>query len=273
MLTNSTFKYLAQLALVLLLSNMASATASAQPQRNAQKIVTCHSNNSEYQRCNVHNWSGVELIRQVSKTPCVRGDNWGVDGEWMWVSGGCRGDFGEVVRAQPRSPDPRGEIVMDFTKSCHSNNGKFKRCQVGLWDDAALVQNDSRTRCVRGDNWDLDGTTIWVSDGCRGVFAEVRHRQDRPVRRGGQRRANRRPPSRARPPTGHNWDREIRFVCQSHDQHYKFCSVDVGPRGWVELDKRESRAQCIERQSWGWNRAGIWVDQGCRAKFVVHRRR
>lgn len=266
---NSPLTYIAQLALVLAVVVMATPTAAAQPHRDARKTVTCHSNNHEYQRCNVHKWHGVELIRQVSGTPCVRGDNWGVDGEWLWVSGGCRADFGEVVRPGHRGPDPRSEIILDYKKSCHSNNGQFKRCQVGLWDDAALVEQDSSTRCIRGDNWDLDGTTIWVSDGCRGVFAEVRHHgQDhrRPSRGNHQ-------PRHVQAPVSGQWNREIKFVCQSHDQKYKFCSVDVGPRGWVELDNQESRAECARNRSWGWNRAGIWVDHGCRARFVVHRRR
>lgn len=266
---NPYLKHVAQLALVLAVAIMASPTAAAQSHRDARKTVTCHSNNHEYQRCNVHNWYGVELTRQVSKTPCVRGDNWGVDGEWLWVSGGCRGDFGEVRRPGRHGPERRSEIVMDYSKSCHSNNGQFKRCQVGLWDDAALVQQDSSTRCVRGDNWDLDGTTIWVSDGCRGVFAEVRHR---PEYRSDH-RTERYQPRDTRAPARQSWDREISFVCQSRDQKYKFCSVDVGARGWVELDKQESRAECVKAKSWGWNRAGLWVDHGCRARFVVHRRR
>ncbi len=279
MLSRFHFKHLIHSGVLLGIAVVTSPMALAQPHHYAQKVVTCHSNNHEYQRCNIHNWQGVELVRQVSKTPCVRGDNWGVDGEWLWVTDGCRADFGEVRRSdrygydRDRDHDQRrGEIVMDRTVSCHSNNRKFHRCQVGLWKDAALVEQDSNTRCVRGDNWDLDGTTVWVTDGCRGVFAEVRLRPERRVLRREHRGADRYyPPDR--PPPSHDWDREIRFVCQSHDQHYKFCKVDVGPRGWVELAERKSSAQCIERQSWGWNRAGIWVDRGCRAQFVVHRRR
>lgn len=261
---------IACLALVPAFLGLAASEGSAQTRHGARAVVTCHSNNNEYQRCNIHNWQGIELIRQVSRTPCVRGDNWGVDGEWLWVSGGCRADFGEVSRPWRHDPERgRGEILMDRTVSCHSNHREFRRCQVGLWDDVALVQQDSDTRCVRGDNWGLDGTAVWVTGGCRGVFAEVRHRT---LRRHARDRRHGRQPAAQFPPS-HAWDRDIEFVCQSRDQHYKLCQVDVGPRGWVELKKRESGAECIRGRSWGWNRAGIWVDRGCRARFVVHRRR
>lgn len=235
-----------------------------------RKTVTCHSNGQEFQRCNVHLWEDVELIRQSSRTPCVRGKNWGRDGEWMWVSGGCRGEFAEVRRGYaPRYGHPdrgQGLVREDYAVSCGSNKQQFQRCNVGPWDDAVLLRQDSGTRCVRGENWDLDGISIWVSGGCRGSFAELR-RDGQPAQRNA-RHARHRPGAMVEP-----WNREIRFECASTDQKYRFCSVDVGGRGSVEIESQESRAACVREQSWGWNRAGIWVNKGCRAKFVVHRRR
>jgi hypothetical protein len=46
----------------------------------------------------------------------------------------------------------------------------------------------------------------------------------------------------------------------------------VGARGHVRLQRQLSDSACIEGRSWGWNRAGIWVDQGCGASFLVTRR-
>ena len=235
-----------------------------------RKTVTCHSNSKEFQRCNVHRWEDVELIKQSSRTPCVRGKNWDRDGEWMWVSGGCRGEFAEVRRGYRAGygPASRGQAFVreDYAVSCASKNNQFKRCNVGPWGDAVLVQQESGTPCIRGQNWDLDGVTIWVSEGCRGSFAEVRH-EVRPVQRNVHRRGDRR--GAAVDP----WNREIRFQCASTDRKYQFCSVDVGRRGSVEMESQQSRAECVREQSWGWNRAGIWVDKGCRAKFVVYRKR
>lgn len=248
--------------------NAGTLQAQSRSDVSVRKTVTCHSNSKEYQRCNVHLWEDVELIRQSSKTPCVRGENWGRDGEWMWVSGGCRGEFAEVRRGYGQRYPDRGQAFVreDYAVSCASNSKQFKRCNVGPWDDAVLMQQDSGTPCIRGDNWDLDGVTIWVSEGCRGSFAEVR-RDTRPVQRNVVHARHR--PGAALDP----WNREIRFECASTDRKYQFCSVDVGPRGTVEMESQQSRADCVREQSWGWNRAGIWVDKGCRAKFVVHRQR
>jgi Protein of unknown function (DUF3011) len=38
-------------------------------------------------------------------------------------------------------------------------------------------------------------------------------------------------------------------------------------RGGVRLVKQLSREACVEGVSWGFDRDGIWVDQGCRAEF------
>ena len=40
-------------------------------------------------------------------------------------------------------------------------------------------------------------------------------------------------------------------------------------RGGVRLVKQLSREACLEGVSWGFDRDGIWVDQGCRAEFAV----
>lgn len=40
-------------------------------------------------------------------------------------------------------------------------------------------------------------------------------------------------------------------------------------RGGVRLVKQLSREACVEGVSWGFDRDGIWVDQGCRAEFRV----
>ncbi|MEO7067747.1 MAG: DUF3011 domain-containing protein [Rhodanobacter sp.] len=244
--------------------------AQSRTEMPVRKTVTCHSNANEFQRCNVHRWEDLELIRQASRTPCVRGENWGRDGEWMWVSGGCRGEFAEVRRgyASRYRYANRGQVFVreDYAVSCASNSQQFKRCNVGPWDDAVLLQQDSGTPCVRGKNWDLDGISIWVNGGCRGSFAEVR-RDVRPLPRSTL-------PARHRPSASVDpWNREIRFECASTDNKYQFCSVDVGRRGSVEMESQQSRADCVRDQSWGWNRAGIWVSKGCRAKFVVYRQR
>ncbi|HZX70713.1 MAG TPA: DUF3011 domain-containing protein [Rhodanobacter sp.] len=148
------------------------------------------------------------------------------------------------------------------TIRCESNNGKFNRCNVP-WREVELVKQESKGACIRGQGWGVDRQGLWVDRGCRGLFAEAR--------RGG--------PDHGRPDAGRpgyrpgpGWDRSIRLQCDSNKTRYQMCMVDVGRHGRVELVKRMSDARCTQGHSWGWNRAGVWVDHGCRAQFVVDRR-
>ena len=42
-------------------------------------------------------------------------------------------------------------------------------------------------------------------------------------------------------------------------------------RGGVRLERQLSQEACVEGVSWGFDRDGIWVDEGCRAEFRVGR--
>ena len=55
--------------------------------------VTCESQQEATERCPLNGPSSVTLAEQISKTPCIEGRNWGVDGNAIWVSGGCRARF------------------------------------------------------------------------------------------------------------------------------------------------------------------------------------
>lgn len=55
--------------------------------------------------------------------------------------------------------------------SCYSHAGGTERCDTGLSDIWNIsVHQISRARCRRYDTWGLDGSVIWVSDGCRADF-------------------------------------------------------------------------------------------------------
>jgi hypothetical protein len=57
--------------------------------------------------------------------------------------------------------------------------------------------------------------------------------------------------------------------CESIDYRKNWCRVDT--RGGVRLHKQKSKSPCIRGRTWGYNRNGIWVDHGCRAKFEIGR--
>lgn len=177
---------------------------------------------------------------------------------------------------------------------CESQDGRFNQCPIP-WDDAALVRQESRGECIRGDSWGVDERGLWVDHGCRGVFG--------PASRGWAGRNDNRgrgdwrygPPDAERSyrnddrddgdrddrdrddrgrggwRPGRDWDRPIRLDCHSNQSRYQLCQVDVGRHGRVTLERQVSDADCREGYSWGWNRSGVWVAHGCRAQFLVDR--
>jgi hypothetical protein len=143
---------------------------------------------------------------------------------------------------------------------CHSQNYRYNRCDVG-WRDARLVRQLSGAHCLRGQTWGIDRSgSIWVDRGCSAVFVEA----GRGDWGGGGGGGGWRP--------GPDWDQDIRFVCRSSDFRYNMCQVDVGRGGDVRIVRQISDTRCVLGRTWGYNRAGVWVDRGCAAEFEVERR-
>lgn len=59
---------------------------------------------------------------------------------------------------------------------------------------------------------------------------------------------------------------QVRVQCESRDYRYQFCPLGGGVDA-VWLIQQRSRSACIEGQSWGWDRRGVWVDRGCDGVF------
>ncbi|MBS0570111.1 MAG: DUF3011 domain-containing protein [Proteobacteria bacterium] len=138
---------------------------------------------------------------------------------------------------------------------CRSSGYNFQRCPVP-WRDARLVRQLSNTQCIRGQNWGFDRQGLWVDRGCGGRFVDARGGPGY----GGS----------WYPPSG--WDHRFQVRCPSSGYQYRFCEVDMGRGGRAYLQRQESDSACIEGRTWGWNRAGIWVDQGCSGIFTIDRR-
>jgi hypothetical protein len=101
----------------------------------------------------------------------------------------------------------------------------------------------SLSDCVENLDWGYDETGIWTARGCRAEF------------RVGF--------------AGAAIDTQSKkLVCASDDRQRKRCEVVVD--NGVDLLRQLSRTRCVKEDSWGWDRAGIWVDKGCRAEFGVH---
>ena len=84
-------------------------------------VIQCESRDGRWTHCAADTRGRIELIRQVSRAPCLRNQSWGVDKAGIWVTSGCRADFS--VGAAPAQADGARQIVR-----CESEDGRKQRC-------------------------------------------------------------------------------------------------------------------------------------------------
>lgn len=202
----------------------------------------------------------------------------------MGASGGWAGGIvvaGLVGGLLGVAPPVRAQS--DAPVRCVSSDGHYSRCAVP-WPYVELYKQESKADCIRGQSWGMDGYTLWVDRGCRGLFGPADRggygdrydnrnggRYDDDDRDGGRDRDRDYGDEGGWRP-GPGWNRRIDLQCDSNKKKYQMCQVDVGRNGSVRLGRQLSDARCTEGYSWGWNRAGVWVAHGCRGEFLVDRR-
>jgi Protein of unknown function (DUF3011) len=64
----------------------------------AMQTVVCESRSSKRSYCRADTHFGVQLMREMSRNECVVNRTWGFDGKGIWVSNGCRAEFGLNTR-------------------------------------------------------------------------------------------------------------------------------------------------------------------------------
>ncbi len=154
--------------------------------------------------------------------------HWGYDNTGIWVDGGCRAEFS--INLGWDQPGAEGNIMV-----CESHNYQRNYCPAYLGGrDVFLLRQVSNSSCV--NNWGYDRNGVWVTNGCRAEFVV----EDR----------------------SYNFGNDI-VVCSSRNRRFQGCPADT--RGGVEFLRQLSRASC--NGNWGYDRQGIWVNNGCRAKF------
>ena len=55
--------------------------------------------------------------------------------------------------------------------------------------------------------------------------------------------------------------------CESNDGRRQYCGSYNYDQ--VRFDRQISNSPCVQGRTWGVDRRGLWVDQGCRAYFVI----
>jgi hypothetical protein len=183
---------------------------------------------------------GVRLVKQLSREACVEGVSWGFDRDGIWVDKGCRAEFETGQAVSPWEP-ATGRIV-----TIESLGMQREYRYVSTRGGVRLRRQLSREACVEGVSWGFDRERIWVDKGCRAEF-EV----------GGAPQA-----------TGGSLfggPKTVKVESKGMQRVYKRTAT----KGGVRLHRQLSREACVEGVSWGFDRDGIWVDQGCRAEFQV----
>ncbi|HRD65938.1 MAG TPA: DUF3011 domain-containing protein [Candidatus Competibacter sp.] len=56
-------------------------------------------------------------------------------------------------------------------------------------------------------------------------------------------------------------------VCASDNNRYRHCPTST--HGYVTMVRQLSNSLCQQGKTWDYDRRGIWVDDGCRAKFRI----
>ncbi len=123
--------------------------------------------------------------------------------------------------------------------TCESTHNRQQFCRIDTRGGVQLQRQLSNAACRQNQTWGYDRNGIWVDRGCRAEF---------------------------RVGSSERW-RGQRLTCSADGNRRQVCRADV--RNEVVLIRQLSRAPCRFNSSWGYNRRGVWVDNGCRAEFEI----
>lgn len=129
------------------------------------------------------------------------------------------------------------------TFRCESQDGRYHECTYNTWGSVGLSHQLSKNNCIEGQTWGVRNNVVWVDNGCRADFT---------VYQGNN---------------GLNTARATTVVCESQSRKREQCAANT--QFGVNLGRQLSRDACVQGRSWGYTNAGIWVDNGCRAEFLI----
>lgn len=176
------------------------------------------------------------------------------------------------------------------TIRCESRHGQTQRCSADTRGGVTLERQLSSAGCWQGDTWGWDRRGIWVSNGCRADF-RVGSDHHSSGGGGGAAAAIALGVIAAAAIASHNRDRDrdedrwqgsggyyppsypqytYTIDCRSVRYRYVRCPVDIR-RGHVEIIREFSKTRCQHGRNWGYDRGGVWVNDGCQAEFAIYR--
>jgi hypothetical protein len=155
----------------------------------------------------------------------------------------------------------------DSLVRCESEGFQFKHCPADTHGGVQLRRQLSDTDCRRGENWGYDRRGIWVNEGCAGEFA-VENRLSGNEYWGWDKR-ERWNNDKDEYAGGRDWPWGARGTIRCESENYNFHRCPADTRGSVQLRRQLSDTDCRRGENWGYDRHGIWVNEGCAGEFRV----
>jgi hypothetical protein len=134
--------------------------------------ITCSSDNGRRNYCRTNgDLSRITLSRQISGSPCIQNETWGVDNRGLWVDRGCRAEF-VYGRGNWQGPGQGNRPGQGQSITCSSDNGRRNYCPVNgaNLNNVILTRQISGSPCVQNQTWGVDNRGLWVDRGCRAEF-------------------------------------------------------------------------------------------------------
>ncbi len=183
------------------------------------------------------------------------------------------------------------------TITCESAGNQYQQCRINTRGGVTLQTQLSRAPCTRHSTWGYNDRFVWVSNGCRAVFrvGSDYHRSDAKsddaaaavagiallaLGAAAAHEAHERHEDREYDdhyeynyqPQRYQDHYQRHYVdtvnCASNNNRYNYCHANIN-HGQVRLVRRYSSSDCRYGDDWGYDRRGIWVENGCRATFEV----
>ncbi|WP_285309468.1 DUF3011 domain-containing protein [Stenotrophomonas maltophilia] len=121
--------------------------------------VTCESTGQQQVSCDLNTRGNVEIVRQLSRTRCEEGKNWGLSRHSVWVNGGCRAVFRNV--SSVTTPAPAGDTALG---TCNIRKGAqgalVTQMPVGSdYQELIIDYPDGRFLCMMRNNGQVQSLT------------------------------------------------------------------------------------------------------------------
>ena len=162
------------------------------------------------------------------------GSQWTVSRTWRRLATALVAATVIITGADARAqPAPAPAAAAQPAIECGAAMGARSACVAGTSAGVVLVRQSGEGNCVLGKTWGFDAKGVWVADGCRGTFAFT------------------------------------------DDRAPLACSAAAGAREVCPANTSDGVAlvtgtpACALGRTWGYDRDGVWVADGCQGTFVL----